>query len=116
MGIHLDLGNDCVLTSIFSIISFLLSLCGNLKELISKSRNTPDSCFCSKQLLIYDTGGAAHWFKTVSSYVHDVDGIFLVYDVTWKLSLMDILYWANYVTENAGDVPRILIGERITMS
>ena len=71
--------------------------------------------FHSIQLQIFDTGGLLR-YKILSNYFHDADGILLVYDVTWKLSVTDILYWANYVTENAGDVPRILIGERITMS
>ena len=67
--------------------------------------------YFSPQLQISDFGSSLRKMTFPWDFLA-ADGILLVYDVTGKYALTDI----HYLAENAGDIPLIMIGERITMS
>ncbi|MHA1379857.1 MAG: Rab family GTPase [Candidatus Helarchaeota archaeon] len=66
----------------------------------------------SAELLIWDIGGQAIFKEIRESYLEGSHCCFLVFDLTRKETFNNIKNWTVELTRYAGDIPRILIGNK----
>lgn len=66
-------------------------------------------------LMVYDIGGQERFDNLRKQYAKGANTAFMVYDVTDLNSFNSILKWKNDLTAFAGNVPFIIIGNKIDL-
>ncbi|MHA1427582.1 MAG: GTP-binding protein, partial [Candidatus Helarchaeota archaeon] len=66
-------------------------------------------------LMIFDIGGQERFRDLRKKYAEGADCAFIVYDVTNEVSYDEIKLWVKDLKEFAGEIPFILIGNKIDL-
>ena len=69
------------------------------------------------ELSIWDFGGQEQFKTLFRSYIHGVNGIFLVFDLLRMESLMKLNWWYDKLVEYKMDqIPKILVGSKLDLA
>lgn len=66
-------------------------------------------------LMIYDIGGQEKFREVRKKYAEGANTAFIVYDITNDESFENIKNWKNDLQEFSGDIPFVLIGNKIDL-
>lgn len=64
---------------------------------------------------IWDTAGQEKYMSINKNLFQRVQGIILMYDITEKKSFDNLRHWINNINQLAGEIPFILIGNKIDL-
>lgn len=64
---------------------------------------------------VWDAAGQAHFDKIRGMYYRDAKGALLVYDVNNTVSFDNLSKWITELEENLGEVPTLLVGNKIDL-
>jgi small GTP-binding protein len=64
------------------------------------------------QLIVFDTGGQERYDCIPSSFYRNIQGAFLIYDITNRSSFKKLQKWHRRLLEYNSDVPIILVGNK----
>jgi small GTP-binding protein len=70
------------------------------------------------KMKIVDTAAEERFFAVTSSYYHDVNGVFLVYDVSDEGTLKHLPFWINEInkyTTSRDEVQMLLVGNKVDL-
>ena len=64
------------------------------------------------KLMLFDTAGQERFRSLAENYIKKANGIFLVYDISERVSFENTENWMESIKENSNGVPMILIGNK----
>ena len=67
------------------------------------------------KLQIWDTAGQEKYMSINKNLFQRVQGIILMYDITEKKTFDNLRHWMNTINQLAGEIPLILIGNKIDL-
>ena len=67
------------------------------------------------ELTIWDIAGQEKFAKVRQTFYENAAGFLVVYDTTRKSTLKNIKKWYNDVLKNTGEIPCVLIGNKIDL-
>ena len=68
------------------------------------------------ELDIYDLGGHEKYREEAAKYIQEIDGCFIVYDITDKKSFLNIEQWYRKIKEKKPNIPIIIIGNKCDLA
>ncbi len=70
---------------------------------------------CTISLVIYDIGGQEGYRDLRKRYAQGAHTAFIIYDITNQDSFIDIIKWKSDLIEFAGNIPFIIIGNKMDL-
>ena len=69
----------------------------------------------NNKLHFFDISGQEKFLLLLGLYIKDINYFVLVYDLTSKSNMKDVIYWINYIQryEDINNVPILLVGNKL---
>jgi len=65
------------------------------------------------KILIWDTPGQDKYRSSGKLFFHKVQGIILIYDITYRESFEKLYVWVRQINDNTSSIPVMLVGNKI---